>query len=300
MSTATGPANRPLRFGLLGYGHWGPNLAGTLGAVDGCAVTTICDLSEGNLARARAKNPDVRTTRAYAELLGDPELDGILVSTPTATHYGFAKAALDAGKHVLVEKPMTLKAGEGRELTDLARSRGLVLMAGYVFLYNPAVLKIKEYLDSNYLGTTYYVTTNRTNLGPVRTDVSALWDLASHDVSILNFWFGAQPTAVYAAGQTFLASTVSDCGFLHLEYPGNRFGHVTVSWLSPVKDRQVTVVGSRRMLTWNDVNVNEPIRIYDKGVMETVAHRGGETFMDFKVTMFDGDVLIPKVPLLSP
>ena len=289
-----------LKVGLLGYGHWGPNLANCTNATAGAELHTICDVEEANLARAKERHPSVRLSRDLNDMLADTDLDAILVSSPTASHYEHGRQVLEAGKHVFIEKPVATRASEGDELVRLAARHDRVLMVGYVFLYNPAVERIKEMIDQGDLGTIYYVTSTRVNLGPLRNDVPALWDLAPHDISFINYWFGARPTAVRAGARTFLASTMSDFGFLDLEYPGNRHAHTIVSWLSPRKDRGVTVVGSRRMLTWDDLSVSEPIQVYDKGITETVERRGGETFVDFKATTFDGDILIPKVPIVSP
>jgi predicted dehydrogenase len=223
-----------------------------------------------------------------------------VIATPTGTHYELTRAALLAGKDVLVEKPLTADAAHGEELCALAERQGRVLMVGHVFLYNGGVRRVQKYVADGELGRVYYVSMVRTNLGPIRVDVNAAWDLASHDVSIASYWLGAEPFEVSAVGGAWINGGVEDAMFATLRYPDGVLVNLHVSWLNPRKNRDITVVGDRRMLTFDDLNLQEPIRIYDKGVAEEREREYVDTFAAFRTHVREGDIIIPKVGLGEP
>jgi predicted dehydrogenase len=285
-----------VRIGVIGFGQWGPNHVRNFSQMDGVEVVRVCDSSEARLAAAQKFLRGVATTTDDAAITQAADIDAVIVATPTGTHFDLVKAALEAGKDVLCEKPLAQTAAQCRELADLALKRGRILMVGHVFLYNSSVLHLKTDLDRGELGRVYYMDAVRTNLGPVRKDVGAIYDLASHDISIFNFLLGAQPVEVSATGQSVLLSGIEDVGFLTLYYPGNIVCHAHTSWLNPRKVRQLTIVGDQKMALWDDMNHLEPIRYYDKGV--TADHY--TSFGEFQMILRDGQITIPKVKMSEP
>jgi len=286
----------PVRVGVIGFGQWGPNHVRNFSLLEGCEVVRVCDSSEARLAAARKFLRGVGVTTDPAEITQAADLDAVVVATPTNTHFALVKAALEAGKDVLCEKPLARTAAECRELANLAIKHGRILMVGHVFLYNAGVLHLKTDLDRGELGRVYYMDAVRTNLGPVRKDVGAIYDLASHDISIFNFLLGTQPLEVSATGNSVLVSGIEDVGFLTLYYPGNIVCHAHASWLNPRKVRQITIVGDQKMAVWDDMNNLEPIRYYDKGV--TADHY--TSFGEFQMILRDGQIVIPKVKMSEP
>ncbi len=284
------------RIGLVGVGHWGPNVARSFEAGGRAEVKWICDLDEEALARM-AQRTHARTTTDFDELLADDSLDAIAVSTPVPTHFALAKRALEAGKHVLCEKPLTATSVEGRALMRVAEEAGRVLMVGHVFEYNASIRALKELIDSGELGTIQYMSFARTNLGPVRTDVNALWDLASHDVSIMSYFLGEPPADVTARGRDWLNDGVEDAVFATFGFGSGVLAHVEVSWLNPRKVRLITVVGDRKMAVWDDLALSHPIQVFDRHV-ELPEITG--TFLEHKTAVVDGGVFLPSVRLNQP
>lgn len=285
-----------MRVGVIGFGQWGPNHVRNFSQHDGCEVVRVCDTSDVRLQAAQKFLRGVAVTKDAADITQAPDIDVVVVATPTSTHHPLVKAALEAGKDVLCEKPLARTAAECRELAELAARKGRILMVGHVFLYNSGVLHLKTDLDRGELGRIYYIDAVRTNLGPVRHDVGAIYDLASHDISIFNFLLGAQPLEVSATGNSVLQKGVEDVGFLTLYYPGNVVCHAHISWLNPRKVRQLTIVGDHKMAVWDDMNNLEPVRYYDKGV--TADHYS--SFGEFHMILRDGQITIPKVKLFEP
>ncbi|HVU16775.1 MAG TPA: Gfo/Idh/MocA family oxidoreductase [Candidatus Didemnitutus sp.] len=285
-----------VRVGVIGFGQWGPNHVRNFSQQDGCEVIRVCDASEARLQAAARFQRGVALTKDPADIIQAKDIDAVVVATPTSTHHALVKAALEAGKDVLCEKPLARTAAECRELADLAVAKGRILMVGHVFLYNSGVLHLKTDLDRGELGRIYYIDAVRTNLGPVRQDVGAIYDLASHDISIFNFLLGAQPLEVSATGNCVLQKDLEDVGFITLFYPGNVVCHIHVSWLNPRKVRQFTIVGAHKMAVWDDMNNLEPIRYYDKGV--TADHYS--SFGEFHMILRDGQITIPKVKMYEP
>ncbi len=290
-----------IRVAVIGAGQWGPNLIRNFHNKQTSEVTWVIDRDEARLAQVRARFTDVRLGSDAEAAFADPAVEAVVVATPTSTHHALVKAALERGKHVLVEKPITANVRQLEELAALAAGARLVLMVGHVFLYNVAVRHVKALLDAGELGRVYYVSMVRTNLGPVRADISAAWDLASHDISIVNYWLGSAPLAASAVGGCWINPGIEDAVFATLRYPHDVLVNLHVSWLNPRKTRDVTVVGDRQMLTFDDMNLGEPIRIYDKGITdERTPAPYVDSFASFRASVREGDIRIPRVALGEP
>lgn len=287
---------------VVGLGHWGPNLARNFASLPEANLHTLCDLDEARLRRVGARYPKARQTTDFESVLQDDAVDAVALATPVHTHFKLAGAALRAGKHTLVEKPLASTSAEARQLVDLADAQGLILMVGHVFLYNAAVRKVKEYIDSGELGDIYYIYAQRLNLGIVRQDVNALWNFAPHDISIINYWLDAAPMSVSARGYSFLRSNIEDVVFLNMEYAGGQAASIHVSWLDPNKVRRMTVVGSKKMVVYDDVSPDAKIKLFDKGVDIIPANGLGRynTFGEFQLLLRAGDLLIPKINFSEP
>jgi len=290
-----------IRVAVLGAGEWGPNLIRNFHNKQTSEVVWIIDRDAARLAEVQARFPDVQVSEEPARAFSDPAVDAVVVATPTSTHFKLAQEALEQRKHVLVEKPLTTEVKQGLRLLELATSQQLVLMVGHVFVYNPGIRKVKEYLDAGHLGKMYYMSMVRTNLGPIRLDVNAAWDLAAHDLSIVNYWLDAEPLSVSAIGGTWINDGIEDAVFATLTYPQGVLVNLHASWLNARKARDITVVGERRMLTFDDMDLNEPLRIYDKQVTDV---RTRPTYVDsfasFRASVRKGDVIVPKVPFGEP
>ncbi len=271
---STSHTSSALRIGVIGYGYWGPNIVRNLHGLDGCQVVTVCDKSPDALRRAQRSYPGVRLTTDFTEVLQSPDIDAIAVITPVWTHFALAKAALENGKHVFVEKPFTSTSQQAEELIELAERKNLKIMVDHTFLFGGAVKKIREVVDKGTLGPLYYFDSTRVNLGLFQHDVSVIWDLAPHDLSIMDHIITDRPEAVVATGGSHLNGH-ADMAFITVYYPGNIIGHVNVNWLSPVKMRTTMIGGRDKMLVWNDLEADEKIKVYDKGVKITNGKDGG-------------------------
>lgn len=285
-----------VRVGVIGFGQWGPNHVRNFRAIDGSDVIRICDAAAGRLALAQKQFRGVEATTDAAAITQAADVDAVVIATPVLSHVALARQALESGKDVLCEKPLAATVDECRQLCDLAAARGRILMVGHVFLYNPGVQHLKVDLDRGEMGRVYYMDATRTNLGPVRRDVGAIHDLASHDISIFNHLLGSLPLEVSASGGFFLQDRVEDIAFLTLKYPKGVICHVHTSWLNPRKVRNLTIVGDHKMAVWDDMNNLEPIRYYDKGV--TADHYS--SFGEFQMILRDGAITIPKVRMFEP
>lgn len=284
------------RIAVIGFGQWGPNHARNFQNLEHSQLRLICDRSDARRDLAQKAFRDVACVADPSEVFNSKDVDAVVIATPVHTHEALVTAALKAGKDVLCEKPLAASPAVARKLANLAEKTGRILMVGHVFLYNPGVTHLKQDLSQATLGRIYYMDAVRTNLGPVRSDVGAIHDLASHDVSIFNHLLGAQPEFVSATGGSFLRSGIEDIGFLTLTYPNDVVCHVHTSWLNPRKVRQLTIVGDRKMAVWDDMNNLEPIRYYDKGV--TADHYA--SFGEFQMILRDGAITIPKIKLYEP
>lgn len=279
-----------LRMGVVGYGYWGPNIVRNLRSLEGCQVVGVCDQSPAAVRRIKQAHPDLNVTTNCSELLESKEIDAVAVVTPVCTHFDLAKAALQNGKHVFVEKPFTATVRQAEELVELAERKNLKIMVDHTFLFTGAVRKIRELIDEGVLGDLYYYDSTRVNLGLFQHDVSVIWDLAPHDLSIMSFLIPEEPEAVVATGQSHLNGLV-DVAFLTVYFPGNTIAHINVNWLSPVKVRTTLLGGEKKMLVWNDLEADEKLKIYDKGAQIS----NGQGLYDLMVSYRSGDMWAPKV-----
>ena len=284
---------KKLKVNVIGAGHWGPNVIGALNGLPDVEVFTVCDLDEGALEKIRQRFPTVQTTTDTQATLADRNAQAICIATPVNTHFQLAKEALDNGKHLLVEKPLCLTSAECRILEEEADRRNLVLMVGHVFLFNPSIIKLRKIVRSGDLGKIFYIEAHRTNLGPVRQDVNAIWDLTSHDISIFNFLLDTNPLSANAVGSKALDGQVEDTTFCTFKYPNGILAHAHASWLNPKKVRQITIVGERKMLTWDDIDITHPICIYDSNV--TVESQYSDSFAAHRMNYHRGDVVMTHV-----
>jgi predicted dehydrogenase len=289
--------------GLIGLGYWGKNLCRVLAQNPHVDLRWICDPDEAGLKMARSIAPTAFQTSDPGELLADSNLTGVVIATPVDTHYPLALAALQGSKHVLVEKPLSRTEQEAQDLCSEADRSGMTLMVGHTFLYNGAVRKIKAMIDSDELGDIHYIFSRRLNLGIVRQDVDALWSLAPHDLAILNYWLDRPVERASATGDAFLQDGIADVVFAHLTYAGNIAGHVLVSWLDPIKVRQITIVGTRKMLVFDDVSTDARIVVYDKGIDRTSLDENlgsSDSYAQHQLKLRAGDAWLPRVEFREP
>jgi predicted dehydrogenase len=291
---------KPIRVAQIGIGYWGPNVARSLVSTGRADLRWLCDLNADVLAKVAANYPQTRTTADMQDILGDPEVEAVVICTPSVTHHGLARTALEAGKHVLVEKPMTITSAEAEDLVRIAGERKRILMVGHVFQYNLGLRALKTLIDSGELGEIYYMDFERTNLGPVRTDVNALWDLASHDISIVCDLMGRPPDHVSATGKVSLNAGIEDVVFATLSYNGGPYAHIHASWLNPRKVRRLNVIGSKKMAIWDDLDLKAPLQVVDKRVENPAPGHGRDTFLDYKTLCVDGGTYIPEIRLAPP
>jgi len=285
----------PLRVAVVGLGYWGPNLVRNLHEVEDAEVAWICDLDTNALEVIGRRYPAVKRTTSFDEVLADETVDAIAIATPVTTHAPLASAALEAGKHVFVEKPLAASSAEAAALLELAEERGLTLMPGHTFLYSPAVNMVAEMIRSGELGDIYFISTSRVNLGLHQKDVSVAWDLGPHDFSILRYWLDETPSHISALARSCVLNDTPDVAFINLEFASGPVAHVEIAWLAPTKLRRTTICGSRKMVVYDDTS-NEPVRVFDSGV----AIPNPETFGEYKLTYRTGDILSPRVAAAEP
>jgi len=279
-----------LNVGVIGYGYWGPNVARNFASHADCRVAMICDKQPRALDEVRGRHPTAHPTSDPDEVLRAPAIDAVAIVTPVSTHYALARAALEHDKHVFVEKPFTATADEAETLIELADRKRLQIMVDHTFLFNGAVRKIKELVDGGVLGPLYYYDSTRVNLGLFQHDVNVVWDLAPHDLSIIDHLIGVEPEMVLATGGAHL-NGLADVAYITLGFPGGIIAHVAVSWLSPVKVRTTLVGGQRKMVVWNDLEPSEPVKVYDRGV-EVGSKQG---IHELLVSYRSGDMWAPRV-----
>jgi len=280
---------------VVGLGYWGPNRLRALADIDGVDATWICDRDEGRLAKIANRHPNIRATTDFEEALADGELDAVILATPVFTHHSLGSAALRAGKHVFVEKPLAGSSGEANDLFSIAGECDRTLMCGHTFLYSPPVRRIKEILDAGELGDLYFISSSRTNLGPYRSDVSVLFDLGPHDFSMLIYWLGQLPEKVSAIGRDVISEGVPDVAFVDLTFPDGMLAHVEMSWLAPSKLRRTVIVGSKKMLVYED-GTPEPVRIFDSGI----EIGDTSTFGQYQLSYRSGDIVSLRVDSTEP
>jgi predicted dehydrogenase len=284
-----------VRVGAVGCGYWGPNVIRNLDALVGFDLRWVCDADPARLGPVASKFPSARATTRSDDIFEDSTVDAVYLATPVSTHYALAKRALVGGKHVLIEKPLATTIDQAEELADLAATNGLTLMVGHTFVFSPPVRKIKELIDNGLIGPIYYVETTRVNLGLFQKDVSVLWDLGPHDVSILNYWLGEVPIQVSARGRSYHGEALEDVAFLTLEFPSGILAQVQISWLAPSKLRRTSIVGRQRMIVYDDLQAVEKVKVYDRGV-----DREPASFGEFQLTYRSGDILSPRLDTTEP
>jgi predicted dehydrogenase len=288
--------DRPrLRVGIVGLGYWGPNLLRGLIEQPSVDVSYICDRDETRLAAFARRYPGATATTSYADLLEDPRLDAILIATPVFTHFELAAEALRAGKHTFVEKPLAPSTVEVNELIELAEERDLRLMCGQTFLYSPPVREVKRLIDTDELGDIYFISSSRVNLGLHQRDVSVIWDLGPHDFSILLHWLDEMPESIAATGRDSIVPGVYDVAFMSLRFPSGLVANIELSWLAPSKLRRTAIVGSNKMVVYED-GTPEPVRVFDRGVV----YRDPETFGEYQLSYRSGDIRSPQIAATEP
>jgi len=283
-----------IKVGVIGYGYWGPNIVRNFHGQAHTRVDMLCDKNPDALARAKRSYPSIQVTTDPCDILKSPDIDAVAVITPVWTHYELAKAALENGKHVFVEKPFASSSDQASELIDLAARKNLTIMVDHTFLFTGAVRKIRELNDSGVLGDLYYYDSLRVNLGLFQHDVSVIWDLAPHDLSIMDHLIKGDPEAIVATGQKHL-NGVEDVAFMTVYFPNSVIAHINVNWLSPVKIRTTLIGGQKKMLVWNDLVADEKIRVYDRGV--NIA--SGEKVHELLVNYRSGDMWAPQIEQLE-
>jgi predicted dehydrogenase len=286
-----------LGLAIIGYGYWGPNLARCFAETEGCRVEAIVDASPAALGRAAKRYPYAKMLADWREALADPAIDAVAIATPVRTHFEIAEAALKAGRHVLVEKPMTETCQQAQRLIEAADRGGRTLMVDHTFVYAPAVQKMKELVASDDLGEVYYYDSTRINLGLFQRDVNVIWDLAVHDLAILQYVLGGAPTAVSANGVSHVPGTPENMAHIALYLQNGAVAHLNVNWLAPLKVRQVLVGGSRKMIVWDDLEASEKIKVYDRGVTLTDSV---EQLYSMLVSYRIGDMWAPRLATTEP
>jgi predicted dehydrogenase len=285
----------PVGIAVVGLGYWGPNLLRVIADNPDAEVRWICDLDRDRLARYRRRYPGARITTRIDRVLTDPSVEAVVIATPVHTHYALAAQALEAGKHVFVEKPLAPSSELADDLSELASDRDRVLMCGHTFIYSPPVRAIKRMLDADTLGEIYFISSSRVNLGLHQRDVSVIWDLGPHDFSILLYWLSELPATVRAVGRDSIVKGIADVAFVTMTFASGIVANVELSWLAPSKLRRTVIVGSERMVTYDDGAV-EPVRVFDSGVVS----RDPETFGEYHLSYRSGDITSPKIESYEP
>ncbi len=285
----------PTGVAVVGLGYWGPNLLRVLADKPEADVKWICDLDRERLQRFRRRYPATRTTTHFDRVLADPAVETVIIATPVHTHYALAAKALQAGKHVFVEKPLAPSTELADDLAAMAAERGRVLMCGHTFVYSPPVRAIKRMIEAGTLGDIFFISSSRVNLGLHQRDVSVIWDLGPHDFSILLYWLSELPTSVRAVGRDSIVPGIADVAFVTLTFASGIVANVELSWLAPSKLRRTVLVGSERMVTYDD-GATEPVRLFDRGVV----YRDPETFGEYHLSYRAGDIVSPKIESHEP
>ena len=291
-----------VRLGIIGTGYWGPNLVRNFAGLDNARIEAVCDLDQKRAESIRQRFcPEAKLLAAPEAVADSRDIDAVVISTPIQTHFDLGSKLLAAGKHVFIEKPLARSVKECEELIQIAERSARVLMVGHVFEFNSAVQRIKQYLDAGELGKLFYVYSQRVNLGRIQHDVNALWSFAPHDVSIMNYWLGREAVRVSARGFSYLSAGVEDVVFVTLEYPGGIGVNLHLAWLDPRKIRLMTLVGSKKMLVYDDVSLDAKIQLYDKGI--TGLHdflESPDTFAEFQFQIRSGDLVVPALQFGEP
>jgi predicted dehydrogenase len=286
---------KPVRVAVIGLGYWGPNLLRCVHEAPESELVWACDLRREALDAVTRRYPTVKVTTNVETVLDDESVDAVIVATPVSTHFSVAAASLAMGKHVLVEKPLAASASEALDLIDLAHAQGRLLMPGHTFLYSPPVETVRTLIAEGELGQIYFVSMSRVNLGLHQPDVSVVWDLGPHDFSILRFWLGETPSAVSARSRSCVIPDIPDVAFVNLDFPSDVIAHVELSWLAPSKLRRTTIVGSDKMVVYDDTS-SEPVRVFDSGV----TLKDPASFGEYRLTYRTGDIVSPRIDAAEP
>ena len=279
-----------IRIGVIGYGYWGPNIVRNFVNAEGATVTFISDTHESALKRAQAAHPTIRTTPSDRDVILSPEVDAAVIATPVTTHYELARRALENGKHVFVEKPFTTSIRHAEELIELADKKNLKIMVDHTFLFTGAVKKIKQLIDEGVLGRLFYFDSIRINLGLLQSDANVVWDLAPHDLSIMDHLIGLDPVAISATGMAHI-NGFEDVAYVSIFFPDNLIAHISINWLSPVKIRMTMIGGQKKMLIWNDVVADEKLKVYDRGVEVDSKEEAYHARINYR----SGDIWVPRL-----
>jgi predicted dehydrogenase len=280
-----------MKIGIIGYGYWGPNIVRNFHSANGASVGMVCDMNQQALKKLKKIFPDIQVTTSPDELIKSPDIDAVAVITPVFTHYELAKKALQQGKHVFVEKPFTSNSKEAEDLIELAEKKKLKIMVDHTFLYTGSVRRIKQLIDDSVMGDLFYFDSMRVNLGLFQHDVNVIWDLAPHDLAIMVYLMGEVPTGVVATGASHFRDGQEDVAYLTFYFRQNTIAHINVNWLSPVKVRTTLIGGQKKMLVWNDLEPDEKIKIYDKGVQVKTKEGKYNLLVDYR----SGDIWVPKI-----
>jgi predicted dehydrogenase len=286
---------KPVRVAVVGLGYWGPNLARNFQELECAELIAICDSDVERLDQFSRRFAGARAETRFDAVIEDDTIDAVAIATPVSSHFPLASAALEAGKHVFVEKPLAASSTECLDLMRLADEHGRILMPGHTFLYSPPVVAIRELIDRGTLGTLCFISMSRVNLGLHQADVSVTWDLGPHDFSILRYWLGESPTNVSALTRGFVVPTIPDVAFIDLEFGSGTIAHVELSWLAPSKLRRTTIVGTEKMVVYDDTST-EPVRVFDSGV----ELKDPETFGEYQLTYRAGDIISPRIAAAEP
>ncbi len=285
-----------MHIGVVGCGYWGPNLVRNLSENRLCTRMSVCDFDPGKLERLKLRYPAARFFTDYSEMLAQPDLAAVMIATPPAAHYPLARQALERGMHLFVEKPFVAASEQGEELVRLAAARGRSIAVGHTFLFSPPVVKTREIVDRGELGKVYYISSTRVNLGLHQKDISVIWDLAPHDLSMIMYWLGEVPTEVLATGKDFVQPGIPDVAFIFLRFASGAIAHIQVSWLAPSKLRRTTIVGSAKMLVYDDTENLEQVKVFDKGVN----YKDPDSFGEYQLSYRTGDIISPRLENYEP
>ena len=283
-------------FALIGHGYWGKNLLRVMNSIKGINVKYVCDFDDKNLELAKEKFPNSIFTKNTSDLFNDKDLDAIVIATPIDSHFELGKKAMESGKDVFIEKPITGSSVDAEKLIKIAEKEKRILMTGHTFLYSPPVKKVKEIIEKGELGDIYFITSSRVNLGIHRKDISVIWDLAPHDISIIYYWLKETPQSITVSGRDSVIKNIPDVAFINFKFPSKIVANIELSWLSPTKLRKTTIVGSNKMLVYDDTDPSEKIRIYDKGI----EIKDPETYGEYQLIYRTGDVYSPRLDTSEP
>lgn len=289
--------NKRINIGVIGCGYWGPNLVRNFIRLNNCTVKFVCDIRKERLRWIKSLYPSLNVTKDYKEIIKDPQIDAVCIATPANTHFRLAKEFLNADKHILVEKPLSITSSQAKILRDLARRKKKILMVSHTYLYSPGIRRLREAIRTKELGKILYITSVRVNLGLFQKDINVVMDLAPHDISILNFILDKEPCYVSCTGSWHYTKGIEDVAFINLYYPFNIIAHVHLSWIDPVKIRRITAVGMRRMAVYDDLETEEPLKIIERSIKKIPYYK---TYREFKMLYRFGDIHSPRIKPEEP